>query len=210
MSATKAAPARKLEIREANVTGILAAAEHVFAIHGYKGATIEHIARKAGVPKPNVYYYFETKENLYRAVLKNTLDDWMEAAAQFDVHDEPAEALRAYVTAKMAFSRQRPCGSKVWASEIMSGAPIMEKFLGTTLRDWLDGRVAVINRWVKEGKIAAVDSRALLFLIWAGTQHYADYERQIVLLNDGRELSDAEYHDSTEAMVRMILRCAGL
>lgn len=210
MTAPRPEPVRKIEIREANLAVILEAAERVFAIHGYKGATVEQIARQAGLPKPNVYYYFESKENLYRQVLARILDDWMAAAAEFDAHHEPEDALRAYVTAKMMFSRQRPCGSKVWASEIMSGAPVMEKFLGTTLSDWLDECVAVIHRWIEEGKVTAVNPRTLLYLIWATTQHYADFERQILVLNHGREVSDSEYRDCTDEVVRMVLRCVGL
>ena len=210
MTLLKLEPARKIDIREANLAVILEAAEQVFATHGYKGATVGQIALQAGLPKPNVYYYFESKENLYRQVLAHILDDWMAAAAEFDAYHEPEDALRAYITAKMAFSRKRPCGSKVWASEIMSGAPVMERFLGTTLRDWLEERVAVIHRWIQEGKIDAVDPRALLYLIWAATQHYADFERQILVLNDGREASDSEYRDCTNEVVRMILRSVGL
>jgi len=202
--------ARKIEIREANQALILEAAERVFALHGYKGATTEQIAREAGLPKANVHYYFRTKANIYRQVLKHILDDWMAAAATFDAEHEPEQALRTYIAAKMAFSRQRPYGSKVWASEIMSGAPVMEKFLGTTLKSWLRERERIIRGWIRDGKIKPVDPHALLFLIWACTQHYADFERQIVILNGGKEMTDQQYLERTNQLIDLILNSVGL
>jgi len=204
------APARKIEIREANEALILEAAERVFAQHGYKGATTGRIADEAGLPKANVHYYFKTKADLYRQVLKHILDDWLAAASTFEAGHDPEHALRTYVTAKMDFSRQRPWGSRVWASEIMSGAPVMENFLGTTLKTWVDERARIIRGWIRDGKIEPVHPRALLYLIWATTQHYADFERQIVILNGGKEISDLQYRERTEQVVRLILGSVGL
>jgi TetR/AcrR family transcriptional regulator len=201
---------RKIEIREANQALILEAGEKIFAMNGFKGAATGDIAREAGIPKANLHYYYKTKSNLYREVLKHILDDWMAAASAFDVYHEPEEALRSYVKAKMEFSRQRPYGSRVWAREIMSGAPVLDNFLGTTLKAWLNERVRVIRRWIREEKINSIDPHALMYLIWATTQHYADFERQIIILNGGKELSDRRYRQRTEEVVRLILGSVGL
>ena len=201
---------RKIEIRKANEALILAAAEKIFAINGYKGAATGEIAREAGIPKANLHYYFKTKSILYREVLKNVLDDWMAAASTFDIFHEPEEALRSYVKAKMEFSRQRPFGSRVWAREIMSGAPLLDNFLGTTLKAWLNERVRTIRRWAREEKIKPVDPHALMYMIWATTQHYADFERQIIILNGGKELSDRRYRQRTNEVVNLILGSVGL
>lgn len=201
---------RKFDIREANEAVILEAAEKEFATHGYKGATTERIAREAGLPKANVHYYFKTKSNLYRQVLKHILDDWVKAASTFEAYHNPEEAIRTYVSAKMTFSRERPFGSRVWAKEIMSGAPIMEEFLGTTLKTWLDERVRIVRRWIRDGKIEPVDPQAFLYMIWATTQHYADFERQIVILNRGKPLSDRQYRQRTEQVITLILASVGL
>jgi len=203
-------PARKTEIREANIVRILDAAEQVFAQHGYKGATTGRIAREAGLPKANVHYYFRTKLMLYQQVLQHILEDWMTAASTFEACEDPEQALRTYVRAKMEFSRKRPWGSRVWAGEIMRGAPVMEKFLGTTLKKWLDERVRIIRGWVREGKIKPVDPTTLLYMIWATTQHYADFERQMVVLNGGKEISDRQYHRRSDQVVRLILSSVGL
>ncbi len=201
---------RKKDIREANEALILAAAEKVFAMHGYQGTATGQIAVEAGLPKANLHYYFKTKAILYREVLQHILDDWMKAASTFDTCNEPREALRAYVTAKMEFSRQRPFGSRVWAREIMSGAPMLEDFLGTSLKTWVNARVRIIRRWVREGKIEPVDPHALLYMIWATTQHYADFEQQIIILNNGKALDDRGYRQRTRQVIRLVLGSVGL
>lgn len=210
MSTQPSTQPRKIEIREANQTLILEAAEKIFAMNGFKGAATGDIAREAGIPKANLHYYFKTKSNLYREVLKNVLEDWTAAASTFEAQEDPAEALRTYVSAKMAFSRNRPYGSRVWAREIMSGAPVLDNFLGTTLKAWLNERVRIIRRWIREEKIKPVDPHALMYMIWATTQHYADFERQITILNGGKELSDRLYRQRTEDVVRLVLGSVGL
>ena len=202
-------PARKLDIREANEALILRAAEKQFALHGFRGTTTEGIANEAGLPKANVHYYFKTKANLYRQVLKGILEDWMDAAAAFEADDDPQRALTLYITAKMQFSRQRPYGSRVWASEIMRGAPVMERFLGTTLKTWVNARVRTIRSWISAGKIRAVDPESLLYMIWAVTQHYADFERQIAILNGGNAFDERQYRERVEQVLKLILGSVG-
>jgi TetR/AcrR family transcriptional regulator len=202
--------ARKQDIREANQVLILDAAERVFADFGFRGATTEQIAQEAGLPKANIHYYFKTKSNIYREVLKNILKDWMKAASTFEACNDPAEALRIYITAKMQFSRKRPFGSRVWAREIMSGAPVIEQFLGTTLKAWVKQRVAIIRDWSEAGEINPVDPEALLYMIWAATQHYADFERQIMILNNGQKMTEAQYSERTEELITLILTSVGL
>jgi len=210
VSAQASTQPRKIEIREANQALILEAAEKIFAMNGFRGAATSDIAREAGIPKANVHYYFKTKEDLYREVLRHILNDWMSAASTFEAHNDPAEALRTYVKAKMEFSRNRPYGSRVWAREIMSGAPVLEDFLGTTLKTWLRERSRIIRAWIREGKIKPVEPQALLYMIWATTQHYADFERQIIILNNGKKLSNRSYRQRTEQLVELVLGSVGL
>jgi TetR/AcrR family transcriptional regulator len=201
---------RKHDIRVANQTLILEAAERVFALSGFRGATTEQIAQEAGLPKANVHYYFKTKSNIYRDVLRSILNDWMKASSSFEAIKDPEESLRDYIRAKMTYSRQRPHGSRVWAREIMSGAPVIDQFLGTTLKSWVNERTRIIQDWVDSGKIEPVEPQALLYLIWATTQHYADFERQIMILNDGSMMTESQFDERTEEVVKMILRCVGL
>ena len=127
-------------IRAENERALLEAAEKIFAEQGFAGATTAAIARRAGVPKANLHYYFATKEALYRAVVERVLTAWLDAAASFDASEDPRAALSAYIGAKMDLARAMPLASRIWSAEIMRGAPIIQDFLDTTLTEWVASR----------------------------------------------------------------------
>ena len=201
---------RRTEIRRANEAAILEAAEKVFAEAGYGGATMQLIADMAGLPKANLHYYFATKDDLYRRVVENIFNIWLHAADSFDTEADPAAAIGAYIEAKMQISRDHPFGSKVWASEVMHGAPVIQDYLEGTLRAWTEGRMAAIRSWIEQGRLAPVDPRQLMYMIWATTQHYADFSHQIETLNKGLPLSDTQWLDATQTVKTIILRGIGL
>lgn len=200
----------KAAIREENEKTILDAAEEVFAEYGFSGASTGRIAERAGIPKANLHYYFPTKEELYRRVIDNIFNVWLEAANSLDDSDDPGQALTRYIHAKMDLSRSRPLGSKVWANEIIQRAPIIQDYLEITLREWTDSRTGMIQRWIDEGKILPIEPRYLLYMIWATTQHYADFGHQIATLNDGRELSDEQWEEAKQTTTEIILRGIGM
>jgi len=200
---------RKGAIRRERERVILSAAERVFARYGFKGATTAHIAELSGVPKASVHYYFPTKESLYRRVLEDICQAWMDAAAAFDDNDDPHQALPEYIKAKMELSRVRPHGSKVWANEIIQGAPILRDYLRSTLKPWFDRHVARIEAWIARGDIEPVDPRALMFMIWATTQHYADFSQQIRVLGGQGTLTKSHMQETGQQLADMILRGAG-
>lgn len=196
--------------RAENERLILEAAETVFAEYGFRGATTGQIADRAGIPKANLHYYFPTKEALYRQVVENIFQIWLNAANAFDNCDDPEEALTSYIRTKMDISRQHPMGSKVWANEILHKAPVIQDYLETTLGQWTETRMAVIERWIAEGKMAPIDPRTLLYMIWATTQHYADFNHQIETLNSGRPLDDAQFETAKKTVVGIILAGVGI
>jgi TetR/AcrR family transcriptional regulator len=202
-------PGRRTDIRRENERAILDAAEKVFAEAGFGGATMQLIADMAGLPKANLHYYFATKEDLYRRVVSGIFEIWLEAASSFDDAPGPVEGIGAYVDAKMDISRTHPHGSKVWASEVMHGAPVIQDYLETTLRNWTEGRIAVIQRWIDDGKMKPVNPRHLLYLLWATTQHYADFGHQIQTLNDGKPLTDRQWREAKASVRDMVLRGIG-
>ena len=200
----------KAAIREENEKAILEAAEQVFAEYGFSGATTSRIAERAGIPKANLHYYFQTKEDLYRRVIDNIFNIWLEAANSLDESDDPRRALTRYIHTKMDLSRSRPLGSKVWANEIIQRAPIIQDYLETTLREWTASRAGMIQRWIDEGKILPIEPRYLLYMIWATTQHYADFGHQITTLNDGNDLSDEQWEEAKRNVTEIILRGIGI
>lgn len=195
----------KASIRQKNEQIILKAAESVFAEHGFGGATTSLISQRAGIPKANLHYYFATKAILYNRVVENIFNIWLEAANTFDDCDEPAEALAHYIAKKMDISRQNPMGSKVWANEIIHNAPSIQDYLETTLKSWTASRVKIIQRWIDDGKIRAIEPQHLLNMIWATTQHYADFDHQIKTLNGGVRLSDEQFEAAKADTIKMIL-----
>ncbi len=195
--------------REDIERAILDAAERVFAEAGFGGATMQAIADHCGLPKANLHYYFASKKQLYRRVVERIFRVWLQAADSFESSASPEVALRRYITRKMELSRAHRYGSKVWANEVMHGAPIIQDFLETTLRDWTESRARVIRRWIAAGAVRPVDPHWLLYMIWATTQHYADFAHQIETLNHG-PLSDAQWDAATETVCSVILRGIGL
>ncbi|MBC8257605.1 MAG: TetR family transcriptional regulator C-terminal domain-containing protein [SAR324 cluster bacterium] len=200
---------QKLQVREDNERRIMAAAEIIFAEQGYKGSTTKRIAELAGIPKANLHYYFSTKEELYRRVLDDILQEWLHAADTFDDSDDPVKALTDYIHAKMNLSRARPNASKIWASEIMQGAPVIQQHLETTLREWIESREVCLQKWVKAGKLRSTNMRSLFYMIWATTQHYADFGHQIKTLNNGEPFSNSQFENAKKEVTEIILRGIG-
>jgi TetR/AcrR family transcriptional regulator len=202
--------ASKGQIRLANEALILAAAERVFAGAGFAGATMAAIAEAAALPKANLHYYFGSKQELYRAVLARTLKDWLVPTHAITPEADPKEAIEAYIRAKMALSVQRPHASKVFANELLHGAPVVKTLLATELRQMVLSKALVINGWIRAGRMAPVDPVQLFFTIWAATQTYADFDVQICAVLGRTELTPQDPARATEHVVSLILRGCGL
>ncbi len=203
--ATPAVRRARPTARAENERALLEAAEQIFAELGFAGATTAAIARKAGVPKANLHYYFATKEALYRAVVERVLKAWLAAAAPFDASDDPSEALAAYIGAKMDLARAMPLASRIWSAEIMRGAPIVQDFLDTTLTDWVAAREKAVVRWISAGKLKPIDARVLFYMIWATTQQYANAAHEMATLNGGRPLDDAAFEQAKRQVIETIV-----
>jgi TetR/AcrR family transcriptional regulator len=196
----------KTRVGEANAGRILDAALSVFARLGFAGARVDQIADAAGMSKANLLYYFRTKEQLYLAVLRRTLDMWLEPLRKLDAERDPEAALGHYIACKLDYSRFHPEASRLFAMEIMQGAPMLSQVLATDLAELVAAKVTTIERWIADGRLAPVDPHHLIFTIWATTQHYADFAAQIRTLT-GKDLSDKDFLEQTKhAVVGMVLR----
>ncbi|MBK9574161.1 MAG: TetR family transcriptional regulator C-terminal domain-containing protein [Rhodoferax sp.] len=201
--------AAKGQIRQANEALILAA-ERVFAGAGFGGATMAAIAEASGLPKANLHYYFGAKQDLYRAVLARTLQDWLVPTHDITPQADPRQALERYIRAKMALSAQRPHASKVFANELLHGAPVLKALLATDLRHMVLAKAAVLQGWIDAGRMAPVDPVHLFFTIWAATQTYADFDVQVAAVLGKTELNAKDFARATEHVVGLILRGCGL
>jgi len=203
------APSKGL-IRQTNEALILLAAERVFARAGFSGATMAAISDGSGLPKANLHYYFGSKDVLYRAVLARILNDWLVPTHGITQDAEPRVALEQYIRAKMALSAERPDGSKVFANELLHGAPVVKALLSTELRQLVLDKAKVVQGWIDAGRMAPVDAVHLFFTIWAATQTYADFDVQVSAVLGTESLGPKDYARATEHVVALILRGCGL
>lgn len=172
------APVRS-RIQQKNRDLILTGALEAFSANGFRGATIDQIARAAGLSKPNVLYYFASKDDIHRALLTQLLDMWLAPMQRIDAAGDPLAQVLAYVHAKMHMSRDFPRESRLFAYEILQGAPHLTQILGGGLRQIVDRTVATLTLWMDQGRLRRVEPHHLIFSIWSMTQHYADFEPQV-------------------------------
>jgi TetR/AcrR family transcriptional regulator len=195
----------KTRIQLKNEGRILDAAQEVFATYGYHGATIDEVADRAGISKPNLHYYFKRKRDLYLAVLRRTLEIWLVPLRELDRTGDPAEEIGNYIAQKVQLSRRFPAASRVFANEIVQGAPFLKRYLQTNLREVVERKAAVIQHWIDEGKLAPIDPYHLIFLIWAATQHYADFIPQIKAVMNVSRLNQGHFRKVEQSLSRIIL-----
>jgi len=166
---------------------ILDAALNVFSLHGFRGATIDQIAEAAGMSKPNLLYYFASKEEIHRRLLTSMLDLWLDPLRELDSQGDPIPELRSYIRRKLEMARDYPRESRLFANEMLQGAPHAVDVLEGELKELVDDKAKVIESWMEQGKIARTDPYHLIFSIWATTQHYADFDVQVrAVLGPGR------------------------
>lgn len=179
----------KTRIQKKNRETILNAALDAFSSEGFRGATLDQIAANAGLSKPNLLYYFPSKEAMYTELLSTLLNTWLDPFRALSGDGEPIDQILAYIDQKFLMSRDFPRESRLFANEIVQGAPrIMDEITGP-LKDLVDEKAALISGWMDDGKVARMDPHHLIFSIWATTQHYADFEVQVrgILQPEGDE-----------------------
>ncbi len=188
MTSLAGQPRKPSRIQRRNRKRILDAALEVFSQHGFRGTTLDQIAAEAGLSKPNILYYFSGKEDIHVTLLNGLMDTWLAPLREIDPEGEPLDEILRYVHRKLEMSREYPRESRLFANEILHGAPTMGVHLETGLKPLVDKTAALIERWIAQGRLAPVDPRHLIFSIWATTQHYADFDAQLQVLMVGRDI----------------------
>jgi TetR/AcrR family transcriptional regulator len=202
----KAGAKKKTRITLRNEEKILNAAQGVIAEFGFHGATIDLIAERAGISKPNLHYYFPTKVDLQIAALRRTLDVWVDSLAKLDPEGDPAVQLSRYIAEKIEMAHQNPVASRVFANEILRGAPLLNGYLRTELRALVTQKAKVIQSWVAQGKLAPIEPAYLVFLIWAATQHYADFAPQVRAVLGVKSLTPKFFREVETFLCNVVLR----
>ena len=197
----KNSPEAGTRIQKKNQATILAAGLVVFSQYGFRGSTLDQVADEAGLSKPNLLYYFPSKEAIYTALLARLLENWLEPLHSIDANGDPVEELLGYAKRKLDMSQHYPRESRLFANEIVQGAPRIGDVLRGELRELVDDIAVVINGWAQAGRIKPVDPYHLIFTIWALTQHYADFDVQVRAI-----LGDVDPFDGAEAHLEATLR----
>jgi TetR/AcrR family transcriptional regulator len=194
-----------------NVEGkILDAAEFVFGHFGLRGATTAMIAKKAGIAKPHIYYYFEDKEDLYRAILERAMSKWARDIDDLDDTTDLRTVLRNYIHRKVDFSRDHPLLSRIYANEVISGAPFIGDFIKAVSTPLLLERVRMVESWTEQGLIKPISPADLFFCIWAMTQTYADFASQMAIMKKKRQIEESDYDAAKATIEQLVLGGLGL
>ena len=196
---------RKTRIQMENEERILDAALEEFSAHGFRGATIDRIAEHAGMSKPNLLYYFRRKQDMYEALIARLLETWLEPLKELDASGDPLPELQSYIRRKLEMARDFPRESRLFANEILQGAPRIKRLLESELKPLVDEKVEVLRGWMKDGQINPVDARHLIFSIWSTTQHYADFDTQVQVILGPDRGSEGRFEDAARYLETLFL-----
>ncbi len=195
----------RTRIQTRNSETILEAALEVFSAQGFRGATLDQIAEVAGLSKPNLLYYFASKEAMHSALLTRMLDTWLDPLREMDAGGDPVVEILGYVRRKIELSRDYPRESRLFANEILQGGPRIREAIEGDLKVLVDEKAGVLTGWMEEGRIARLPPHHLIFSVWALTQHYADFDMQVrAVLGEGRDPL-AEAGEFLETLFRKLL-----
>jgi TetR/AcrR family transcriptional regulator len=184
---------------------ILDAALEVFSVHGFRGSTIDQIAETAGMSKPNLLYYFARKEEIHARLLAELLDMWLAPLREMDAGGDPIPEIRSYIRRKLEMARDFPRESRLFANEMLQGAPRTVDMLAGDLKRLVDDKATVIRRWMDEGKLTRADPYHLIFSIWATTQHYADFDVQVRAVLGPDRNGEGRFEDAARYLEQLFM-----
>ncbi|WP_232846757.1 TetR family transcriptional regulator C-terminal domain-containing protein [Devosia beringensis] len=200
---TKARPLTRIQREKQDV--ILEAALEVFSMHGFRGATIDQIAEVAGMSKPNLLYYFPRKEEIHRRLMAALLETWLAPLQEMNADGDPFPEIRSYIRRKLEMARDYPRESRLFANEMLQGAPRIIEMIEVDLKNLVDEKAKVLLDWMDEGRLARTDPYHLIFSIWATTQHYADFDVQVrAVLGKGRN-GEGRFEDAARYLEQLFL-----
>ena len=198
-------PKRRTRIQKERRELILEAALEMFSQHGFRGATIDQIAEAAGMSKPNLLYYFRSKEAIHVTLMQRLLKTWLAPLKELDDAGDPFAELSGYIRRKLEMARDYPRESRLFANEILQGAPRIMPMIEGELKALVDEKAAILKGWMAAGRIARTDPYHLIFSIWATTQHYADFDVQVRAVLGPERGGDGRFEDAARFLERLFL-----
>lgn len=184
---------------------ILEAALDIFSVHGFRGATIDQIAEAAGMSKPNLLYYFPRKEEIHKRLIAEMLEVWLAPLKEFSADGDPVPEIRSYIRRKLEMSRDFPRQSRLFANEVLQGAPRIIDMLAVDLKALVDEKARILETWMDQGKLNRTDPYHLIFSIWATTQHYADFDVQVRAVLGPERGGEGRFEDAARYLENLFL-----
>ncbi|KKB76410.1 TetR family transcriptional regulator [Devosia limi DSM 17137] len=202
-SGAKSRPLTRIQREKQDI--ILEAALDVFSMHGFRGSTIDQIAEVAGMSKPNLLYYFPRKEEIHRRLISALLVTWLAPLREMDAAGDPFPEIRSYIRRKLEMARDFPRESRLFANEMLQGAPRIIEMIEVDLKNLVDEKADVLLTWMDQGKIARTDPYHLIFSIWATTQHYADFDVQVRAVLGPARGGEGRFEDAARYLEHLFL-----
>ncbi|WP_338747082.1 TetR/AcrR family transcriptional regulator [Pseudomonas putida] len=192
-------------IRRKNHKLILKAASEAFAVTGFTATHSHDIAARAGLPKANIYYYFQTKENLYVQVLMSFIEPLVRASAALRKSDDPIVGLRAYIKARIRIIREHPFSAAVFSQELLSGGKRLPEVCKNMLQEEARRNVACLRNWIDDGRLAPCDPEHLMIFIWSATRTYTNLAWQMSQLRGVAVPDKSDFERATRTVTQMVL-----
>ncbi|WEK28065.1 MAG: TetR/AcrR family transcriptional regulator [Candidatus Pseudomonas phytovorans] len=192
-------------IRRKNRKLILQAASEAFAVTGFTATHSHDIAERAGLPKANIYYYFQTKENLYVQVLMSFIEPLVRASAALRKSDDPIVGLRAYIKARIRIIREHPFSAAVFSQELLSGGKRLPEVCKFMLHEEAARNVASLRSWIDQGRLAPCDPEHLMIFIWSATRTYTNLAWQMSQLRGMAVPDKSDFDRATRTVTQMVL-----
>jgi AcrR family transcriptional regulator len=191
---------------EATKARILDAAEEEFASAGLSGARTEAIASRTGVTKAMLYYYFQSKEQLYQAVLERLFSDHI-LAVKDPAWDEgdPAEMLERYIRQFLSRASRNPNIPAIVAYEAMQNKGKYYKEVGIISTYQTIARI--LERGMQSGKFRQVDAyHAAVTIVGACVFYFCSRENIKHLWDDCDILSQDMVNAHMDEAARLIMK----
>ena len=160
------APAQAIDGRTRS--RILAAAADRFGAFGYRRTGMAEVARQAGVAAGTLYRYFDSKEEVFRAVIRDLHETWLTRAHEaVRPPGSAVERLTRLGETSVAFNQENSLINSVFRrdDEIIF-APLIEELHDQLLRDNVALIARVIRDGIREGTFRAVDPERAAFIMF--------------------------------------------
>ncbi len=185
---------------------ILEAALEVFSQHGFRGSTLDQIAKQAGISKPNILYYYTSKQEMHKELIELLMDKWLAPLQEINENGDPIDEIRLYIKRKLEMARDFPRQSRLFNNEILQGAPRIINLLQGELKTLVDEKAKILLHWMDEGRIAKVNPYHLIFSIWATTQHYADFDVQVCAVLSDEILIENRFEEARKFLDHLFIK----